>query len=215
MSDVIQVAIDVICPWCFIGKRTLDQALSSSKERDRYGIEWLPYELDPEMPVEGQDRLSYRTKRFGSIERSKEMDRKATIAGHRVGIAFRYDLMSKTPNTLNAHRLIWWAGGLGGSLNELVDAIFRAYFLEGRDIGDLQTLVEIAESAGFPRGEVSAFLKSEDATAKVHGLEAWVKAQEVNSVPAYFLNQERLADGPDSLFAMIKGKNRSAYTVVS
>jgi len=210
MSDIIQVAIDVICPWCFIGKRTLDQALASSQERNRYRVAWLPYELDPEMPPEGQERLSYRMKRFGSAEKSREMDQKATIAGQRVGISFRYDLITKTPNTLHAHRLIWWAGGFENSPGDLVDAIFRAYFLEGRDIGDVKTLMEIAEKSGLPGREVSDFLRGSGATEKIRGLEVWVRAQEVKSVPAYFLNEERIVDGARPLLALISGKNLSA-----
>jgi len=107
MSASLQVVVDLICPWCFIGKTRLDQKLSSMPELSRPKIEWLPFELDPHMPAAGAERAAYRSRRFGSLEKSNEMDARAKAAGEQVGIEFRYERMIRTPNTFNAHRLSW------------------------------------------------------------------------------------------------------------
>src|SRR6266576_4868712 len=120
------VFIDVICPWCFVGKRRLERALTMI-DPESVRVTWLPFELNPDMPMEGMERRAYRTRKFGSWERSVELDGQMTEMGAGEGISFHFDLMARTPNTFNAHRLIWLARRAGSQV-ALVEALFRGYF---------------------------------------------------------------------------------------
>jgi predicted DsbA family dithiol-disulfide isomerase len=203
MTTLVEVVADFTCPWCFLGKRRLDRALAGSARREDYSVRWLPYELDPSIPAAGRERLSYRTQRFGSLERSMQMDQRATLAGQDVGIAFRYDLMKRVPNTANAHRLVWSAG-FYGEQRATVDAIFRAYFLEGRDIGSRQTLLEVAEDLQLPRGEIATLFDDDRSLAEVRKLEQRVTSHGVATVPSYILNRAELViQGLDSLISIV------------
>jgi predicted DsbA family dithiol-disulfide isomerase len=200
---LVEVVADFVCPWCFIGKRRLDRALADSGRREDYTIRWLPYELDPSMPAAGLERSSYRARRFGSLERSMHMDLRATLAGRDVGIEFRYDLMKRVPNTSKAHRLVLWVG-LHGDQRDAVDALFRAYFLEGRDIGVRDTLLEVAEELLLPRSEIDALFRDDRSLAEVRGLEQQVSSYGVTAVPSYILNRaESVIQGLDSLVSLI------------
>jgi predicted DsbA family dithiol-disulfide isomerase len=204
MSTLIRVAVDLICPWCFIGKRKLELALKAAANPGSFTVEWLPFELDVAMPASGQERSSYRTRRFGSLEKSQQMDQRATVAGRDVGIDFRYDLMTRTPNTFDAHRLIWWAREFGGNQASVVEELFQAYFIEGKDIGARQTLLHVAERARLPLAQAAASLESDASAAEVRALEKSVLAQGVAGVPAYFLNQSRNAVELDSIIGTIR-----------
>ena len=105
----IEIYSDIICPWCFIGRAKLMKAISQLKDKYDFNLEWLPFELNPDMPKEGIDRKAYRSRKFGSWERSQAMDAGVERAGREVGVDFRYDLAKKTPNTFAGHRLIWLA----------------------------------------------------------------------------------------------------------
>lgn len=202
MTNRVEIVADFVCPWCFIGKRRLERALQEAQRTLDYSIHWFPFELDPSMPRSGRERSSYRTQRFGSLERSMQMDQRATLAGQSVGIAFRYDLMTVVPNTFDAHRLVAWSG-VNGDQSETVDAIFRAYFLEGRDIGARATLLEIAEDLWLPRLEVEALLDDPSSANELRELERRIRAQRVVTIPSYILNRAELVQGLDSLIADI------------
>jgi predicted DsbA family dithiol-disulfide isomerase len=131
----LAIVSDVICPWCFVAKRNLDKALELTGPDLQVKITWRPYELNPRMPKEGMDRREYRSKKFGSWEHSQTLDAQVAEAGARAGITFHHELMARTPNTFQAHRLIWLAGEEGVQ-DAVVEALFRAYFTEGRDVGD-------------------------------------------------------------------------------
>jgi predicted DsbA family dithiol-disulfide isomerase len=124
----ITVYSDVICPWCYVGKRRLESALATPGMPQEVAMAWRPFELNPEMPAEGITRAEYRARKFGA-ERGAELDRNMTEIGREVGIGFAFDRMHVTPNTRRAHRLIWEAGRQGRQ-NEIVDRLFRAYFEE-------------------------------------------------------------------------------------
>src|SRR4051795_884057 len=149
----IDVISDVICPWCFIGKRRLEKALGGRAA----SVRWHPFQLNPDMPREGIERKSYRIKKFGSWERSQELDARVAAAGEDEGIAFRFDRMARTPNTLDAHRTIWLAGERGVQ-DAVVEALFLAYFTDGRDLSERATIAEIAAAAGLDRAEVEELL---------------------------------------------------------
>src|SRR5262245_25329863 len=147
MALHVDVISDVICPWCFIGKRRLEKAVAALDAKHEVWVRWLPFQLNPTMPRAGISRREYRTRKFGSWERSLELDARVFEVGKSEGIPFAFDRIERTPNTLNAHRLIWLAGKEGVQ-DAVVESLFRAYFTEGRDIGQRQTLLDVVAKAG-------------------------------------------------------------------
>jgi predicted DsbA family dithiol-disulfide isomerase len=144
---LIEIASDVVCPWCYIGKRRLEKALESLKGEVEARIEWLPFQLNPDMPAGGMARADYRRAKFGSVEKGRMLDARVAQEGVGEGIAFAFDRMQRAPNTIAAHQLIDLAQKQGKG-NAVVDALFRAYFEEAKDIGDAAVLKGIADGAG-------------------------------------------------------------------
>jgi predicted DsbA family dithiol-disulfide isomerase len=144
---LIEIASDVICPWCYIGKRRLEKALESLKGEVDVRIEWLPFQLNPDMPAQGVARADYRRAKFGSVEKGRALDARVAQEGAGEGIDFAFDRMQRTPNTIAAHKLIDLAQSQGRA-GPVVDALFRAYFEEAKDIGDAEVLAGIAKAAG-------------------------------------------------------------------
>ena len=150
MAEPLRIDIfsDVICPWCLIGRERLRQALERLDPEQPVAIRWLPFELNPEMPREGMDRRDYAEAKFGGIDQAREIYANIAEAGRAEGIEFDFSRLQRTPSTFNAHRLLWLASSKGlGDL--LKDGLFRAYFMEARDIGDLAVLTELATAAGM------------------------------------------------------------------
>src|ERR1035438_1994400 len=135
MNLIVDVISDVICPWCFIGKRRLEKAIAALEGAHEVRVRWLPFQLNPQMPKEGVLRKEYRTRKFGSWERSLELDAQMIAVGETEGIHFACDRIERTPNTLDAHRLICLADQQGCQ-DAVVEALFRVYFTEGRDISN-------------------------------------------------------------------------------
>ena len=150
MNLAIDVISDVICPWCYIGKRRLEKAIAAFDGKQEVRVRWLPFQLNPTMPKEGISRKEYRIRKFGSWERSLELDAKVVAVGETEGIHFAFDRIERTPNTVDAHRLIWLADQQGCQ-DAVVEALFRAYFTEGRDISNRQTLIDVVAEAGLER----------------------------------------------------------------
>jgi predicted DsbA family dithiol-disulfide isomerase len=140
----IDVVSDVVCPWCFLGKRRLDAAIRAS-EGAPIAVRWRPFQLDPSIPVEGKDRRAYMAAKFKDDTRLAVIHDRLTEMGKDVGIAYAFDRIERAPNTLDAHRLIRMAS-VGGKQNAVVDRLFRLYFEEGRDIGDRKLLLEVARA---------------------------------------------------------------------
>ena len=179
----IDVISDVICPWCFIGKRRLEKALGNCPAI----VRWHPFQLNPDMPREGIDRKSYRIRKFGSWERSQELDAQVAAAGLSEGIAFNFDRQSRTPNTLDAHRVIWLAGERGVQ-DAVVEAVFQAYFTDGRDLSNRATLASIAAAAGFDRAEVDELLAGDKGHDVVQAGEEQARRLGVSGVPFFVVN---------------------------
>jgi predicted DsbA family dithiol-disulfide isomerase len=166
MRLTVDVFSDVICPWCYIGKRRLEKALHLLGARRDIEVVWRPFELNPGMPAEGIDRRAYRVAKFGSWEQSLALEARVAAVGAAVGIPFAFDRIARTPNTFDAHRLI----GLSrqrGRQDALVEALFQAYFIDGRNVGDRRVLAEVAAEAGLGRTEVESFLDSNQGTDDV------------------------------------------------
>jgi predicted DsbA family dithiol-disulfide isomerase len=191
----IDIVSDAICPWCYIGKRQLERALVTlEKEGLQFSIHWNPFQLNPDMPKEGRDRMAYRAKKFGSVERARELDERVAGAAAAVGLQFRQDLMLRTPNTLDAHRLIWFAGSEGVQ-DAVMETVFKAYFIEGRDIGDRDVLTDCAVEAGMNRASVADFLASETAAKEMLAADRAAREAGVNGVPSFFLDGYGLFSG--------------------
>ncbi len=142
----IDVVSDVVCPWCYLGKRKLDAAMKQVAQFD-YDVRWRPFQLDPTIPPEGIARHEYMSRKFGP-EKIADIHARLEEAGQEDGIAFAFDKITRSPNTLDAHRLIRWAQG-SGKQSEVVERLFNLYFVEGQDIGDRHVLIDIARAAGL------------------------------------------------------------------
>jgi predicted DsbA family dithiol-disulfide isomerase len=191
----IDVISDVICPWCYIGKRQLERALETlSQEGLHFSVHWNPFQLNPDMPKEGRDRATYRAMKFGSTERSREIDERVAGAAANVGLGFRLDLMLRTPNTLDAHRLIWLAGRENVQ-DAVMESVFAAYFTQGRDIGDRDVLAGCAAQAGMDRAAVADFLAGDVAAQEMLAADRAAREAGVNGVPSFFLDGYGLYSG--------------------
>ena len=197
---LIEIASDVVCPWCYIGKRRLEKALESLKGEVDARIEWLPFQLNPGIPSEGMARADYRRQKFGSVEKGRMLDARVAQEGAGEGIAFAFDRMQRTPNTIAAHKLIDLAQKQGKG-NAVVDALFRAYFEEAKDIGDEAVLKEIAERAGVTGGA------DEKIQEEVKEKEERVRDLGISGVPTFIFNRESGLSGaypPEQLAQAIR-----------
>ena len=201
----LNIVSDIICPWCYIAKKQLASALALGFETaqltSHFDVTWRPFELNPDMPINGVDRVSYRTQKFGSWERSQALDADVAAAGKRVGINFRHDLMARTPNSFQAHRLILLAGR-DDRQNAVVDALFKAYFTEGRDVGETSVLVEISAEAGLDAERVLKFLHSNVGADEIRSQEQSAMNAEISGVPTFMLNGEVIFSGAVGAEAM-------------
>ena len=196
-SGELSVVSDAICPWCYVGKRRLEQAFALMDGAPRPRVTWRPFELNPQMPKSGIERREYRMRKFGSWERSLQLDAQMTEVGKSVGIIFRYDLMKRTPNTFDAHRLIWLAGQMSVQ-DAMVETLFRAYFSEGRNIGDANVLAELAAIAGIERARAEAMLAGTEGSAEVAGEEEVAMRAGLSGVPTFVLDGRVLFSGAQS-----------------
>jgi predicted DsbA family dithiol-disulfide isomerase len=182
----VEVVSDVICPWCFIGKRRLERAAGLLGGRHAVRVAWRPFRLNPGMPRGGMDRRAYRTAKFGSWERSLALEARVAEVGRAEEISFAFDRIARTPNTLDAHRLLWLAWREGPQ-DALAEALFRAYFCEGLDVGDHAVLATVAVKAGLDSGRVARLLGGEEGVAEVLAEEGQARRLGIDAVPAFLL----------------------------
>lgn len=198
----IDVVSDTVCPWCFIGKRRLDRAVA---QRPDLGIEisWRPYQLDPNVPKEGLDRRDYMRAKFGDGERVKGMSETLRQYGEELGIAFAFDKADKRPNTIDSHRLIRWASSVGVQ-DAVVEALFKAYFEQGRDIGDAAVLTDIAAACGMD-GDLVADLLASDADIELVTRESGLAGQMgIQGVPAFVLQGKYMLVGAQDTDVLLR-----------
>jgi len=204
--DQLDIYSDVICPWCYIGKQHMRAALEMlANDGLRFEVTWRAFQLNPEMPREGVERESYRKAKFGSVIKSRQLDRQVAEAARQAGLPIRHDRMKRTPNTLDAHRLIRWAGPLQDAV---VDALFRAYFVDGEDVGDRAVLARIAGEAGL--AGAAEFLDSSEGESEVLAEDATARRAGLTGVPTFVLDRHVLFSGavPPDVFAEALGKAR-------
>lgn len=189
MSLAVDVISDVICPWCYIGKRRLEKSIAALGDKHDVQVRWHPFQLNPQMPKEGISRKEYRTRKFGSWERSMELDAKVVTVGEAEGIHFAFDKIERTPNTVDAHRLVWFADQ-HGCQDEVVEALFHAYFTEGLDIGNRQTLIDVGSEAGLDRQAAENMLDSDEGMDAIANAREMSQRYGVNGVPFFIINQK-------------------------
>ena len=205
MATSIDITSDFICPWCWIGHHQLKAALALTG--DSAAIRYLPFELNPGMPVAGMSRHAYRSAKFGNWARSQSMDEDVTQAGKLLGLHFHYDRIEWTPNTRLAHKLMAYAQQQGDSARsgQLFEAIFVAYFSHGVNIGDAKALAYLAAAQGFDAETALAYMHSEAADAQVAAALQGALADGINSVPNLLIGTQRIsgAQTAESLAAIL------------
>ena len=191
----IDIISDAICPWCYIGKRQLERAMPLlSKEKLSFTTMWHPFQLNPDMPAEGVNRREYRIAKFGSLERSQQMDQRITETAATLGLEFHLEKLERTPNTVNAHRLIRMAAQEGVQ-DAVVEALFEGYFCKGADIGDSEILANIAAAGGMDRAAVLAMLASDEGRTETLAGDAMARKAGISGVPSFALQGHVLFSG--------------------
>jgi predicted DsbA family dithiol-disulfide isomerase len=191
----IEIASDVICPWCYIGKRQLERALDILEQHKlRFTVAWHPFQLNPDMPAEGVDRKQYRIAKFGSLERSQQMDARITEVAAGVGIQFHLDKLTRTPNTLKAHRLIRLAGQKGVQ-DGVVESLFEGYFCNGADLGDDKVLADLGHRGGLDYDDALAMLAGDDGQREVLAGDQMARNCGIQGVPSFALQGHVLFSG--------------------
>ena len=199
----IEIYSDVVCPWCLIGKRRLERALAQRPELD-LNIRWRAFQLNPDMPSAGMDRQAYLTAKFGGAERAGEIYSRVLAAAEGEGLNVDFDAIKRTPNTINAHRLIRRAGELGVQ-DQVVEALFQAYFVAGRDIGDLDVLIDIGVACGLDEKVVRDYLHGIDDLAAVQSEDRQARITGINGVPCFIMDGRYALSGaqePEAFFSL-------------
>jgi predicted DsbA family dithiol-disulfide isomerase len=190
----IDVISDVVCPWCYIGKRRLERALQTLDGRYEYRVTWCPFELNPGMPPEGMDHRQYLEAKFGTLAAVRQLEARVAAAGSEEGLVFAFDKIRRTPNTFDAHRLIWLAQREGVQ-DAVVEGLFRGYFTEGADLSRRETLIGIAGGAGLSTDRVERLLNGGDGIAAVRKEEAEARKAGINAVPHFLIHRRYALSG--------------------
>ena len=189
----LDIFSDPVCPWCYVGKANLDKALGQHPDHP-FQIQWHPFQLNPEMPPEGVTKRAYLEEKFGGKTRVDAVHDRLREAARSAGVDMDPDKPRRMPNTLNAHRLIHWAG-IEGVQQAVVDAMMRAYWVEGRDIGDLDTLADIAGENGMDRDATLRLLQSDADADDIQARDQDARHKGVNSVPTFLIAQQYVVSG--------------------
>jgi predicted DsbA family dithiol-disulfide isomerase len=190
-KPVIKIAVvsDVVCPWCYIGKRRLEQAVSDLSGQFNFEIAYYPYELNPDMPASGRDQKEYLSNKFGGDDEYERLTGHVTQVALNDGLVFNYDKQNVSPNTRNAHRLILKSKEFGKEI-ALVEALFKSYFTDGADLSKNENLADIAASVGMDREIALKFLQGEAGTTEVIIAEKELQKMGVRAVPFYIINDK-------------------------
>lgn len=204
----IDIVSDVVCPWCYLGKARLDLAIAEVQDEIAIDVNWRPYQLNPDYPPEGVDHQKALAEKLGGKDNMDRAHAQLRELGAAVGIAFDFGAIKIGPNTLDAHRLIHWAGVEGREIQDrVVTALFKANFEEGRNVGDAGVLLEIAEAAGLDRALIDALLTGDADKAEVLGEIDAARQMGVNGVPFLIFDQQYAVSGaqtPDVLVGALR-----------
>jgi predicted DsbA family dithiol-disulfide isomerase len=210
----IDIVSDAICPWCFIGKRQLEKALTTlDQEGISFSIHWNPFQLNPDMAKEGVDRAQYRAWKFGGAEKAAAIDARIVDAAAQVGLEFHPERIKRTPNTIDAHRLIWFAGQ-NNVQDAAMEAVFKAYFIDAQDIGTPEVLADCGASVGLDRKQVLEFLASGVADQEMRAADQAAREAGVSGVPSFFLDGYGLFSGAQPAEAMASAFRRGRKILI-
>jgi predicted DsbA family dithiol-disulfide isomerase len=208
MSKVrLDIVSDIMCPWCYIGKRRMEKALDAI---DSVEVElgWRPFQLDPTLPPEGRDRQEYLETKFGGPEQAREIYDRIDQAGRDEGLEFNFDSIGVSPNTIDAHRVIRWASNEGADVqNKVVERLFEDFFMNGANIGKHEVLVDAAEHAGMESSVVAALLATDQDRAAVSEEIAIAQQMGVTGVPCFIIDNKYAVMGaqpPEQIAQAIK-----------
>ncbi len=189
----LDIISDPICPWCYIGKANLDRALAAHPDHP-FMIEWQPFQLNPDMPAAGMDRREYLELKFGGKEAAIKVYAEIAQKAEDAGLEIDFAAIKRTPNTINAHRLIHWAG-IEGVQTFVVSALFRAYFVEGRDIGSNDVLCNIADASGMDADMIERLLKTDADIDDTRKRDAEARERGVRGVPTFIIANQSVLTG--------------------
>jgi predicted DsbA family dithiol-disulfide isomerase len=189
---IIDIVSDTICPWCYIGKRRLEKALLMVPQPDLQ-IGWRPFQLNPDMPAEGMERTEYLRRKFGDSTGGNRYQA-VEDAGRGEDIPFAFDRIKRTPNTILAHRLIRFAQREERQ-DEVVEALFRAYFTQGADIGRTDTLVGVTGALGMDDARVRAYLKSDEDHEAIQAEDKFARQIGIQGVPCFIIDRKFAVSG--------------------
>ena len=201
----IDIVSDIVCPWCVIGFKNLKKAMHELQTELNFEISWKPYELHPEIPQEGYDKKLYMQQKFGSSS-GRSPYNEITKIGESVGFEFNFSKTERIPNTFMAHRLLWKAEQYNLQ-TKLSEALFRAYFSEGLNIGSKEILAEVSKSVGMDKEEVINFLDSKEGGQEIADLEMNFIEKSIGAVPTYFINDKYIIQGgqePETFVSFLK-----------
>lgn len=189
----IDVISDTVCPWCYIGKRRLERAIRLRPQIE-FQVRWRPFQLDPATPAEGVDRKTYIERKFGSSDKIKPIHAALLKAGDDEGINFAFERIARTPNTINSHRLIRWSQAMGFQ-DALVERLFKGYFVEGADIGQIEVLKSLGADAGMDPELVEDLLNSDIDLEKVQHEDSMARKIGISGVPTFLIGGKILVNG--------------------
>lgn len=189
----LDILSDPICPWCYIGKTLLDRALAAKPDHP-FVIEWHPFQLNPDMARDGMDRRAYLEGKFGGKEQAVAVYGRIAEAAQAAGLTLNFEGITRTPNTLDAHRLIHWAG-IERKQTEVVEALFTAYFEEGRDIGNRDVLADIADSCEMDAAVVRRLLDGDSDLEDIRARDAHARERGVTGVPTFIVADQHVVPG--------------------
>jgi predicted DsbA family dithiol-disulfide isomerase len=210
----IDVVSDVVCPWCYIGKRRLEKAMTALKDRFDFEVAYHPFELNPGMPQSGVNQKEYLTDKFGSEARYEQLTGNVTNVAAGEGIAFHYDRQHTSPNTRAAHRMAQLAAEEGVQ-QPVIEALFKAYFTDGVDLTKTENLVAVGASAGLDAAKTQALLDSDDKTAEVIASEKQMQQLGITGVPFYIINSKYGVSGAQQPQAFIDAFTQVGLEVVA
>ena len=211
---VIDIFSDPICPWCMIGKRRLDRAISERREAIPAlmpSLRWRVFQLNRSMPADGMDRSAYLAAKFGGVERAREVYSVIAREGLAEGITFAFDRIGRTPNTLKAHALIRLAAGVGRA-SEMTERLFGAYFLEGLDIGEASVLEGLAAEVGLPMGEVGPHLADDGVIDGLRAEDAAARAKRIGGVPFFVIDDRYSLSGAVAPEVLVRAMELAAQS---
>jgi predicted DsbA family dithiol-disulfide isomerase len=202
----IDIVSDVVCPWCVIGFINLQKAINELNDQIKFEISWKPYELHPEIPQNGYDKKLYLEQKFGDLSGRQSPYKQIEEIGNSLGFEFNFSKTERIPNTFNAHRLLW-KSKQEELQTEMSEALFKAYFTDGRDVGSIEVLSDIAHEVGMQKEEIKNFLNSKEGGQETADEEMNFIEKSIGAVPTYFINNKYIIQGgqePETFVSFLK-----------